>query len=208
MSGGRWLRKHFYELYPNSFIKKELRQGPFRLQLTDFNAGNIFVGENWNITGLIDLEWICALPPDMLSVSHWLTGRSIDGINNENYDEFNKVREEFMQILEETEASMVAAALSSSSTSTPSEASGRDSRLSSLMHDTWNSKAVWFRNCISSTNAMHILLPDHVLRPSSLTTDAERILSRFWSVDAEDVVRRKIADRKAYEKELRALFAS
>lgn len=44
------------------YVERERRNGPFYLQLTDLHASNLFVNENWNITCLIDLEWVCALP--------------------------------------------------------------------------------------------------------------------------------------------------
>lgn len=40
--------------------------GPFILQFTDLHASNIFVDADWNITGIIDLDFICSLSPDML----------------------------------------------------------------------------------------------------------------------------------------------
>jgi Ser/Thr protein kinase RdoA (MazF antagonist) len=33
--------------------------GPSFLQFTDLHASNIFVDADWNITGIIDLEFIC-----------------------------------------------------------------------------------------------------------------------------------------------------
>lgn len=36
--------------------------GPFLLQLTGLHASNIFVNNDWNVTRLIDLEWVCSLP--------------------------------------------------------------------------------------------------------------------------------------------------
>ncbi|KAK4142554.1 uncharacterized protein C8A04DRAFT_29831 [Dichotomopilus funicola] len=62
---------HFY-------ISPERRAGPFHVQMTDVHASNILVDDDWNITCLIDLEWICSLPADMISVPYWLTGRGID----------------------------------------------------------------------------------------------------------------------------------
>lgn len=78
------------------YIRREHRNGPFLLQLTDLHASNIFVDEEWNITCLIDLEWICALPVEMLAAPYWLTGCGIDEIEEERFDEFSKVRQEFM----------------------------------------------------------------------------------------------------------------
>ncbi|POR34351.1 Uncharacterized protein TPAR_05431 [Tolypocladium paradoxum] len=176
------------------YIKRELRNGPFLLQLTDFHASNILVDKQWNVTGLIDLEWICALPSEMLAVPYWLTGCSIDRIEGEKLDQFDQVRRAFMHIFEEEEQA------------TKAEAS-HDITLSKVMQDMWNSKGVWFWYCLSSVNAMYFLLETHLLPPKSLSLEAERIVSRFWSRNSEDVVRMKLADKKAYDDELRELFS-
>ena len=52
------------------FINAFWRNGPYLLQLTDFHQSNIFVDDEWNVTAMIDLEWICSLPVDMLSVPY------------------------------------------------------------------------------------------------------------------------------------------
>ncbi|KAG7146782.1 hypothetical protein HYQ46_004410 [Verticillium longisporum] len=62
---------------------------PPRHQLTDFHASNILVDKLWNVTGLIDLEWICALPLEMLDVPYWLTGCAIDQIKGEKLEHFD-----------------------------------------------------------------------------------------------------------------------
>ena len=48
------------------FVRRDLRSGPFILTLTDIHASNIFVDKEWNIKYLIDLEWACSLPIEML----------------------------------------------------------------------------------------------------------------------------------------------
>ena len=62
-------------------------------------VSNIFVDKEWNMTYLINLEWICSLPPEMLNALYWLTGRFINEIEAEYLNEFNKVSREFMDIL-------------------------------------------------------------------------------------------------------------
>ncbi|KAK2124206.1 hypothetical protein NOF04DRAFT_6507 [Fusarium oxysporum II5] len=64
---------------------------------------NIFVDEEWNVTCFVDLEWISALPVEMLAVPYWLTGYKIDEIKGDHIDEFNQVRQEFVRIFEEEE---------------------------------------------------------------------------------------------------------
>jgi len=64
-------------------VRRDLRSGPFALQLTDLHASNIFVDEEWNVPGLVDLEWICALPLEMLRAPYWMTGCAVDDIQGE-----------------------------------------------------------------------------------------------------------------------------
>lgn len=53
---------------------------------------------------------------------------------------------------------------------------------------------------------MYFLLDTHLYPPKSLSIEAERHVSMFWSWDSEDIVTKKLEDRQAYEKELRGLF--
>ncbi|KAE8356063.1 hypothetical protein BDV28DRAFT_7353 [Aspergillus coremiiformis] len=192
---GQMAVKALLRVLSPDFIRRELRNGPFLLQLTDFHASNLLVDKHWNITGLIDLEWICALPPEMLGVPYWLTGCAIDGIEGQNLDQFDQVRQEFIHIFKEEERA------------TPAQAY-HHIILSKVMQDMWDSKGVWFWYCLSSVNAMYFLLETHLLPPKSLSLEAERIVSRFWSRNAEDVVRQKLADKQAYDDELRELFGN
>lgn len=66
----------------------QTQNGPFLLQLTDFHQSNILVDDDWNITCLIDLEWICALPVEMLEVPDWLTNRSPEQLTGGHLDQF------------------------------------------------------------------------------------------------------------------------
>ncbi|OJD26313.1 hypothetical protein ACJ73_02315 [Blastomyces percursus] len=83
------------------FFHRDLRRGPFVFTLTDLHQSNIFVDEEWHITSLVDWEWGCSLPIEMLQPPHWLTNKSVDQIMAEEY---NKARVEFMHVLAEEEA--------------------------------------------------------------------------------------------------------
>jgi hypothetical protein len=52
----------------------------------DLYQNNIFVDENWYITLLIDLEWACSLPIEMLYPPYWLTGMAVDRIEPYKYN--------------------------------------------------------------------------------------------------------------------------
>jgi hypothetical protein len=141
--------KTLLRVFAHRYIKREHREGPFPLQLTDLHASNIFVDDDWSVTCLIDLEWLLALPRETLEVPYWLTECSIDGLQGERYDEFDKIRREFMQVFQEEERAMAAK-------------HGLTIKLSEVMQEMWDSKGIWFWNCLSSTNAMYIILEDHL----------------------------------------------
>lgn len=175
------------------YCRRERRNGPFVLQFTDFHASNVFVDREWNITCLIDLEWVCSLPVEMLAVPYWLTDRGIDQITEEHFDEFNKVHKEFMHIFEEEEQKNMA---------------NTDISLARVIHDMWESKGVWFWHCLASVNAMYFLLESHLCPRFSggLPRKAEEIVSQFWCENSGDVVKQKLIDKEVYDQELQSLF--
>ncbi|KAF2453057.1 hypothetical protein BDY21DRAFT_388290 [Lineolata rhizophorae] len=72
------------------FTDRDLRWGPFILMLTDLHQSNIFVSNDWHVTAIIDLEWACALPIEMLHPPYWLTGVAIDRIVEEELEIMRK----------------------------------------------------------------------------------------------------------------------
>jgi hypothetical protein len=77
----------------------------------------------------MDLEWVCALPIEMLAIPYWLTGHSINEIVDDNLYKFNKVQQEFIKIFKEEEVNM---------------ALKQKPILASIMHKGWESNRVWF----------------------------------------------------------------
>ncbi|KAK4157128.1 hypothetical protein C8A00DRAFT_12032 [Chaetomidium leptoderma] len=175
------------------YVSRERRGGPFRLQLTDFHASNIFVDDDWNITCLIDLEWVCSLPAEMLAVPYWLTGRGIDQLVGDDLGEFDEVHQEFMDVLEKEEV-----------TTTP----GGQPALAPIMREGWESGTVWFWRCLTSVDAIFSLVEDHISpRYSPWSSKTEQAFSQYWCQGSADVVRRKVADHEKYVKELGCLFS-
>jgi hypothetical protein len=88
----------------SQYLKKEFRNRPFALQFTDLYISNIFVDKDWNITCLLDLEWVLALPIDILAVPYWVINRKIDEVAaGEHFEEFNQVQQQFMHMFKEEE---------------------------------------------------------------------------------------------------------
>jgi hypothetical protein len=191
---GQMAVKTLLRALSHHYINWERRNGPFLLQLTDFHASNIFVDQKWNISSLIDLEWICSLPVEMLAVPYWLTGRGIDQIKEEHLDEFDKVRKEFIRIFEEEEQKIAG--------------KEHDILLTKAMCNMWESKGVWFWYCVESVNAMYFLLKSHLCPRFSgcLSLKAEEIVSQFWCENSEVIIAKKLAEKERYDQELRELF--
>lgn len=192
---GQMAVKTLLRALSHRYIDRGCRNGPFLLQLTDLHPSNILVDSDWNITGLIDLEWMCSLPREMIAVPYWLTGRAIDQITEEYLDDFDQARQDFTRILQEEERTML-------------EAKRQVFPLSSIMDDTWESGAVWFWHCLDSVNAMYCLLEDHICPrfSSSLSTDEEEVLSHFWCEDSTTIVAKKVSDKERHDRELQQIF--
>lgn len=177
----------------HNYIRRDTRNGPFFLQLDDLHPSNIFVDKQWNITSLVDLEWICALPVENLYVPYWVTGQAIDGIENEKLAEFEKVRDEFMDILEEEEQAATAE---------------HSLSLTQVMRESSKSGAEWFWHGIGSVNAMACLSRVHPFPRFSgpISVGEQDAVFKFWCQSATEIVQRKVREYNAYKQELENLF--
>jgi hypothetical protein len=87
---GQMAARALLRMLSHYYIERKRCNGPFYLQFTDLHASNIFVDEQWNITCLMDLEWVCVLPAEMLAVPYWLSGHGIDEIMDNNLTHRNQ----------------------------------------------------------------------------------------------------------------------
>ncbi|KAG7120734.1 hypothetical protein HYQ45_014778 [Verticillium longisporum] len=149
-------------------------------------ASNIFVDNDWNITYLVDLEWICALPAEMLSVPYWLTGCSVDEIVGEQYELYDATRQTFLSIMDE-------------------ERTAKQKELTLILRNSWESKGVWFWASLKSLNAWHFLFQDHILPKFFANNQAIALLkpaSNLWQENAEAMAKQKAKDEEEYREEL------
>ncbi|KAI9163527.1 hypothetical protein HJFPF1_05144 [Paramyrothecium foliicola] len=173
------------------YIKRDRRCGPYLLHLTDLNSSNIFVDDEWNVKHLVDLQWICAAPAEMLDVPWWLTGLPIDEIVLGNEVAFDKVRREFMDVLKTEEQEMKME---------------HDIPIYETMQETWDSKGWWFWHCLTSGEIMSDLFEDHLCPSGPVTNSTWRVVSEHWGVGRGEVVRRKVADKEEYDDVLEDVF--
>lgn len=173
------------------FILPEQRNGPFFLQLTDLHPGNIFVDKAWNITYIIDLEWMCALPIEMLNVPYWLTDQDIGGLQGDALRRYEAVWQMFMAILKEEESRI---------------ATGHS--LTDMLRISWRSGGIWFWLGLTSVNGMVPLFKKHLRQRFSpiIFRNEEEVISRFFSEGADIVVHNKLNAYHQYAEDLKKLF--
>src|SRR5699024_3298732 len=88
-------------------FRRDFRHGPFVFGLTNLSPSNIFVDDQCNITGLVDLEWSYSLPVEMIQPPYWLTNEAIDTLEGDELVRYNRIREEYMDIFEKEEQAML-----------------------------------------------------------------------------------------------------
>jgi hypothetical protein len=169
---------------------------PFVLQFTDFHASTIFVDDDWNIVALIDLEFVCALPPSMMSMPHWLSVDAIDDVCVD-IDGFHKIHDTFMEIFRKQERSMDHENVI---------------RLSPSIQEALETYSCWYYQALTSINGVACSLEDHIyekfqFRPSLAE---ERLLVRRmslrWSSDPKAFVERKLRDKAKYNADVASHF--
>lgn len=178
------------------------RSQPFAPQFTDLHQSNIFVDDDWNITALVDLEWMGCRPLGMIDVPYWITLKGIDEVGDpedkQALKEYTEVREEFLSLLGEEEEKLVAVGKGN-----------QHALLSHTLRSTGASGSNWFFWCLDSINAMYNLFEQHI-QPryhfnTPLSPKQDKLLSQFWSRNTDEVVKMKRQQRETWLAELRAV---
>lgn len=179
------------------FTSRGLRYGPFVLQLTDLHGSNLFVDSDWHIKYIIDLEWACSLPIEMVTPPYWITNRAVDEIYDDELPRFETAFKEFMDIFEQEEKS---------SPSTYGCATYR----TDIMRKGWKIGNFWYFEALQSPKGLFNLFRHNIqpmFNPHRDNIDGSTdIVSPYWALDAREVVATKLEDEKKYEQELQELF--
>ncbi|KUL81670.1 hypothetical protein ZTR_11128 [Talaromyces verruculosus] len=179
-----------------SLFRRDFRRGPFVLTLTDLHQSNILVDENWNITKLIDHEWTCSLPIEMVHPPYWLTAASVDEIEPHEYE---KSRSEFMNILTEQEQQDHCEG-----------DSPLDFKLSETMNTAWDRGAFWYSLALSSPSGVFNIFYKHIKPRFDETSPEEdpflEVMQWYWTQKIGHIARKKVKDKSSYDKQLKAEF--
>lgn len=179
------------------FHCRDLRNGPFFFTLTDINQHNIFVDADWNISYVIDLEWACSLPVEMVHPPYWLTNRNVDELDGEQLTAFNEVRKEFMRVFEKEEKLSVPSGQCTSSRT-------------HIMNNGWDTGNFFYFHALNTTVGLCTLFWLHIqprfARSHILGTAFAQTFAPYWDTDADDFIALKLKDRDEYQKQLRCAF--
>ncbi|TQN75088.1 hypothetical protein CSHISOI_00315 [Colletotrichum shisoi] len=114
--------------------------------------------------------------------------------------EFSVVHAEFMEAFEEEERTAASATVT---------AARHGVSLAQSMRESWESGGVWFWHSIMSTNAMFSLFTHHIcprFLANRLLFKEEKLISSFWSEDADKTVEGKVQEYERYKEKLESLF--
>lgn len=166
------------------FINSKTKRGPFCLGLTDVHQSNIFVNQHWQITSLIDLEWACSHPIEMLRPPYWLTGQNLDRMEGAELEKFDTLRQEFMAAFQQQETLIT------------SEVSR-----SSIMEENWTLGSFWVFHALESTKGYYTIFKQHIMPRFSTDTDFPDI-SQYWARETSKLISSKLEERTGYLQQL------
>ncbi|PLN84892.1 hypothetical protein BDW42DRAFT_183365 [Aspergillus taichungensis] len=165
--------------------------GPFFLSLTDLNQSNIYVDHDWNITGLIDLEWACSQPVEMIHPPHWLTNEAIDLIS---VDDYEVMHGEFMDAFAHEEKTF-----------------DLPFPLYSVLKQGLEKGTFWCSLSLASPTALFKIFYDYIQPRFSKTHDDPafwQITMPYWNFNTFAFIEHKVKDKDIYDKSLLEAFQS
>lgn len=183
-----------------ALFQRDLHRGPFVYVLTDLHPSNILVDAEWHITCLVDLEWACSQPIEMVRLPHWLTNKGVDEMTA---DEYNAIRVEFMNILAAEERHQLGSTASK-------DINNREAlpHLSDVMNRTWETGTFWYTLALSSPTGLFRIFHEHI-RPLFTSDYAEEfnvIMPFLWEKNVGNIAGRKLSDKEEYDIKLRQAF--
>ncbi|KKZ68476.1 hypothetical protein EMCG_05935 [[Emmonsia] crescens] len=174
------------------FFKRELRFGPFVYVLNDLHQSNILIDEDWNITCLIDLEFACSKPIEMLHPPHWFTSRYVNTIE---IDHFTVAHQEFVALMEQQEEELYADATMS---------------VSSVMKRGLENRSFWYSLALTNIAGLEDIFYEHIGTVFAEDTGDNpyfvKVTHKFWTAGIDEFIAKKLKDKAAYDKRLKEEF--
>ncbi|KAF4436595.1 Aminoglycoside phosphotransferase [Fusarium austroafricanum] len=176
------------------FMDSRFREGPFVYSLTDLHQSNVFVDQDWHITGLIDLEWACSRPIGMLGPPDWLSDRSLEEITF-HFNDYSSLHDEFVDSVEREGLELYHTNFSAE-----------------VMRASWETGSFWYCRALDSPTTLLALYIDHLQpRFAKLSTNAwaefSHLLMALWDVNSRCFVSSKIKEQEQYANQVREIFS-
>ena len=125
--------------------------GPFVFSLTDLHPYNIFVDDDWHITMVIDLEWVCVRPVEMGLLPVWLTGKQVDQLTQgEELVASSLILEELFDAFEREELAISCHSASAS-------------LITKTLRSNWKNAKFWFFHGLNRPEVLCNLFFQHIL---------------------------------------------
>lgn len=178
------------------FTARDLRNGPFVFTLTDLRPPNIFVDSKWNVKYVIDLEWGCSLPIEMLAPPYWITDHGVDELEGKELEEFDQARQQFLEVFEEEEKSYP-------------PLYGCATYRTNVMKRGWQVGSFWYLHALLSPKGCFNLFRQCIQPIFDEKCDRDaftKVVSPYWAPDVHKLIEAKLGEKKKYEQELRMLF--
>lgn len=176
------------------FTDRRGRDGAFAFALTDLHPSNIFVDEDWHITKVIDLEWACARPLEMINAPYWISGHALDDIVL-HMEESSASHAEFLGHFEREEMALYNSA-----------------ERSEGLRARWETESPWyFRALDESPGVLCDLFIDHI-QPKFARFNSNRdfnsSMAPFWDYGTARFVQAKLEKQEEYFGRLRRIFGA
>ncbi|KAJ5111872.1 hypothetical protein NUU61_001502 [Penicillium alfredii] len=188
------MRAIFQSIFTRSF-----RRGPFVFVFTDLHQSNIFVDSEWHIACLVDLEWACTRPIEMVRPPSWLTDKGVDELVPAEYD---AIRRQFVELLAAEEKEVDCSTLNKSHDESALLC------LSDVMDRTWETGAFWYAMALSSPSGLFTIFSNHI-RPLFCRDYEEEfgvVMPFFFEKNVGKIAGRKLTDKEEYDRQLRQAF--
>ncbi|KAM4063810.1 aminoglycoside phosphotransferase [Hirsutella rhossiliensis] len=175
------------------FITPSHQDNPFYLCLTDLRPANIFVDEAGNITTIIDLEFSCARPVSMQLPPYWLTSTSLDVLAEASTLEHDAIIRKYLDIYEAEEKKC-----------------NGDTPWAKLQRHAWDSGAFWYNHAVMAPNHAPRIFQHRIHSLFNYGVESsvfKHVFSCYWSVDAEQVIQRRVEESRRYTSQIQQVFS-
>ncbi|KAI4217620.1 MAG: hypothetical protein LQ351_000216 [Letrouitia transgressa] len=185
------------------YATRRFRDGPFFFNLIDVHPNNVFVNADWRIKSLIDLEWACIRPIEMLLPPVWVTGKRVDQLPpGEHLNAYHAALEEFFDAFNRVQ------------TSFPPPQNSGISLTTDVMRKGFETGHFWFFHALDNPKVACNLFFQHILPIFAGPTSAKSLdefkgcLAQLWKRDSKEIIEKKLRDRELYERKLNVMFES